>query len=191
MNNNLYEKHFSDKKLNVGENWYVIQTKPRNERKVFEQIINKEVEAFLPLIQTVRLWSDRKKKLFVPLFPGYVFVFGSESERQKAISQTNGAIKYLMYQKRPAVISPGEIENIKLSLQAPEKIKIEERQILKGDLVEITSGLFKGLTGYIIEIRGNYKIIINIIELNTTFSVQLSSSEVKLIKKISNINITE
>lgn len=177
--------------MNVGENWYVIQTKPRNERKVFEQIINKEVEAFLPLIQTVRLWSDRKKKLFVPLFPGYVFVFGSESERQKAISQTNGAIKYLMYQKRPAVISPGEIENIKLSLQAPEKIKIEERQILKGDLVEITSGLFKGLTGYIIEIRGNYKIIINIIELNTTFSVQLSSSEVKLIKKISNINITE
>lgn len=166
------------------KNWFVIHTKPKNEKKVFEQIINKEIEAFLPLIQTVRYWSDRKKKLMVPLFPGYVFVNTDEEDRRRAISNTFGAMRYVMYQKRPAVISDSEIKNIKLSLQTPEKIKIEEKQIIEGDLVEITGGIFRGLTGYIKEIRGHYKLIVNIMELNSTFSVQLSSSEVRLLKPL-------
>jgi transcription antitermination factor NusG len=168
------------------KSWYVIHTKPRNEKKVYEQIVNKEIEVFLPLIQTVRYWSDRKKKLMVPLFPGYVFVNTDEEERIKAISNTYGALRYVMYQKRPAVLSDREVTNIKLSLQAPEKIKVEEKQILEGDIVEITGGIFRGLTGYIKEIRGHYKLIVNIIELNSTFSVQLSSSEVKLLKPFNN-----
>jgi transcription antitermination factor NusG len=168
------------------KSWYVIHTKPRNEKKVYEQIVNKEIEVFLPLIQTVRYWSDRKKKLMVPLFPGYVFVNTDEEERIKAISNTYGALRYVMYQKRPAVLSDREVANIKLSLQAPEKIKVEEKQILEGDVVEITGGIFRGLTGFIKEIRGHYKLIVNIIELNSTFSVQLSSSEVKLLKPFNN-----
>lgn len=164
--------------------WYVIQTKPKNENKVFEQISRKNIEVFLPLIQTVRYWSDRKKKLMVPLFPGYVFVNTCRDERIKAISNTYGALRYVMYQKKPAVITEKEINNIKISLQAPEKIKIEENSISEGDFVEITGGIFKGLTGYIKEIRGNYKLIVNIVELNSTFSVQLNSSEIKLLKPI-------
>jgi transcription antitermination factor NusG len=170
--------------LEYEKNWYVIHTKPRNEKKVFEQLINKEIEVFLPLIQTVRYWSDRKKKLMVPLFPGYIFVNTDEKDRIKAISNTYGALRYILFQKRPAIVSNKEITNIKLSLQAPEKIKIEEKQIMEGDLVEITGGIFKGLSGYIKEVRGHYKIIVNILELNSTFSVQLSSSEVKLLKPL-------
>lgn len=174
--------------MNGAKNWYVIQTKPRNEKKVFEQINSKEIEVFLPLIQTVRYWSDRKKKLMVPLFPGYVFVNTDEENRVKAISDTYGALRYIMYQKRPAIVSDTEIRNVRLSLQAPEKIKIEEKSIMEGDLVEITGGIFRGLTGYIKEIRGHYKLIVNIIELNSTFSVQLSSSEVRLLKPFLNSN---
>ena len=170
--------------MNDGKNWYVIHTKPRNEKKVYEQIVDKEIEAFLPLIQTVRYWSDRKKKLMVPLFPSYVFVNTNEEERIRAISDTYGAMRYVIYQKRPAIVSDREILNIKLSLQVPEKIKIEEKRITEGDLVEITSGIFRGLTGYIKEIRGHYKLIVNIMELNSTFSVQLSSSEVQLLKSL-------
>jgi transcriptional antiterminator RfaH len=174
--------------LNDAKNWYVIHTKPRNEKKVFEQIVNKEIESFLPLIQTVRYWSDRKKKIMVPLFPNYVFVNTNENDRIRAISNTFGALRYVIYQKKPAIISNKEIKNIKLSLQAPEKIKIEEKQILEGDLVEITGGIFRGLTGYIKEIRGHYKLIVNIMELNSTFSVQLSSSDIRLFKPLKNTN---
>lgn len=172
--------------MDDAKKWYVIQTRPKNEKKVFEQISRKDIEVFLPLIQTVRYWSDRKKKLMVPLFPGYVFVNTFKEERISAISNTYGALRYVMYQKRPAVITNDEIKNIKLSLQSPEKIRIEETKISEGDLVEITGGIFRGLTGYINEIRGNYKLIVNISELNSTFSVQLSNSEIKLLKPIKN-----
>jgi len=163
--------------------WFVIHTKPRNEKKVLEQVLSKEVEAYLPLVETIRFWSDRKKKLQVPLFPGYVFVHVSESERIKAIKDTYGAMKYVMFQKRCAEITEEEISYIRISLKAPERIHIEESRIMVGDLVEITYGIFKGLKGFITQIRGNYKLTVSIIELNTTFSVQLSNAEVKLLKR--------
>jgi len=173
--------------LSDEKKWYVIQTVPRNERKVVEQIMMKDVEVYLPQIQTMRIWSDRKKMIDVPLIPGYVFVHtSSREERIKAISNTLGAIRYLMYLQRPAIVSDQEIQNIRISLQAPEKVKIEEKFINVGDFVLITHGLFKGLTGYISMLRGNYKLTVNIKELETALSVQLSSSDVTLLQKLNN-----
>lgn len=163
--------------------WFVVHTKPKNEKKVFEQIQGKDIEAYLPLVETIRYWSDRKKKLQVPLFPGYVFVHGDESERLKAISDTYGALRYVMFQRRFAVVTDEEISNIKISLKAPDKVRIEDTKIIVGDLVEITYGIFKGLKGFITQIRGNYRITVSITELNTTFSVQLSNAEVNLLRR--------
>lgn len=170
----------------MSKNWYVLQAKPKNELKVFNHLINKEIEVYLPLIDTIRYWSDRKKKIKVPLFSGYLFVYGDAEERYKAISDTPGALRYIMYQKRHAVVSESEIQYIKLSLQEPERVKIEDANLIEGDFVEITHGIFKGLKGYIVQLRGNYKLMVSIIEMNTTFSVQLSNSEVKLVQNISN-----
>lgn len=168
----------------MDKKWFVIQTKPKNEKKVFIQIVQKGIEAFLPLVESIRYWSDRRKKLQVPLFPGYVFVHGDENERIRAISGTFGALRYIMFQKRPAVVSEQEMQNIKISLQAPERIRVEKINIVEGDLVEITGGLFKGLTGFITQIRGNYKVVVNIRELGASFSVQLNNSEIKLLQPI-------
>ena len=112
--------------------WFALQTKPRNELLVSKQIENKEIEFFLPLIEKIRIWSDRKKKIKVPLFSGYVFVHATEKERLHAISNTSGAIKYIFYENRPAVISDREIEIIKNAISDPEKISIEDKKIKKG-----------------------------------------------------------
>ena len=168
----------------MNKKWFVIQTKPKNEKKVFTQITQKGIEAFLPLIESIRYWSDRKKKIQVPLFPGYVFIHGDESERIRAISGTFGALRYIMFQRKPAVVSDLEMQNIKISLQAPERVKVEEINIVEGDLVEITGGLFKGLTGFITQIRGNYKVVVRIHELGASFSVQLNNSEIKLLQPV-------
>jgi len=70
--------------------------------------------------------------------------------------------------------------------KSEKKVRFEETRITEGDLVEITGGVFRGLTGYIKELRGNYKLIVNINELNSTFSVQLNNSDIKLLKPIKN-----
>ncbi len=56
--------------------WYVLQTKPRNEKLVLRQIEQKGIEIFAPFMEKIRMWSDRKKKIDVPLFSGYVFIYG-------------------------------------------------------------------------------------------------------------------
>ncbi len=166
------------------KSWFVLRTKPRNEKKVYQQVISKDVEVFLPLIPSIRIWSDRKKKILVPLFPSYIFIYGDESERLKAIRGTIGAMGYLMYRKRPAVVTEKEIENIKISLQEPERIKVDKGIIKEGSYVEITNGPFRGLTGIVIEIRGSYRLVVNIVELNASLNIELTYSEVKFLKNL-------
>ena len=43
--------------------WYVLYTKPKNEKKVSEQLNSLGFEAYCPLVTTFRQWSDRKKKI--------------------------------------------------------------------------------------------------------------------------------
>lgn len=161
--------------------WYALQTKPRSEIVVSKQLENKEIEYFLPLIEKVRIWSDRKKKIKVPLFSGYVFVHATEKERIHAISETFGAVKYIFYENRPAVISDREIEIIKTAVADPEKISIEDKKIKKGDMIYVTHGIFKGMKGIVNEFRGNYKLTVNLEEISFSFSIILNSNEVSLL----------
>jgi len=161
--------------------WFALQTKPKSEKLVAKQLEIKEIEYFLPLVQKVRIWSDRKKKIQIPLFSGYIFVHATEEERVKAITETSGALRYIFFEKRPAVVSDKEIEIIKYAISEPEKISIEDKKIKKGDMIIVTHGIFKGMKGYVNEFRGNYKLTINLEELAYSFSIILNSNEVSII----------
>lgn len=161
--------------------WYVMQTKPRNEQLVYKQIQQKGIETFLPLVEKIRIWTDRKKKIQVPLFSGYVFVHANGEERIKAITNTSGALRYIFYDNHPAVVKENEIELIKQALLDPEKISIEDKKIKKGDLILVTRGIFKGMKGFVNEFRGKYKLTVNLDELSYSFSIILNSNEVNLI----------
>jgi len=54
--------------------WYAAYTSANHEKRVAEQLKLRSVEHFLPLYDSVRRWKDRRMKLQLPLFPGYVFV---------------------------------------------------------------------------------------------------------------------
>ena len=56
------------------QGWYVLYVPYRHEKKVFNELIEKDIEAFHPLTTTLRKWSDRTKKVQTALFPRYVFV---------------------------------------------------------------------------------------------------------------------
>ena len=54
--------------------WYVLYTKPRQEKKVTDSLNAIGVEAYCPLVTVIKQWSDRKKKVQIPLINSYVFV---------------------------------------------------------------------------------------------------------------------
>ncbi|KAA0208196.1 MAG: UpxY family transcription antiterminator [Ignavibacteriaceae bacterium] len=163
--------------------WLVIRTRPRWEKKVYNQIVKGNINAFLPLITTIKKWSDRKKKVEIPMFNSYIFVNVNKLERQQAIQGTLGAMNYIFYNGRPARVSEQEINSIKISLRSPEKVRIENNLVMKGDYVEITSGPFMGMNGIITEIRGNYKLTVNLYELSMSLNIVINPNEIKKIEK--------
>jgi len=161
--------------------WFVLQTKARTEKALIRQIEQKNIETFVPFIEKIRIWSDRKKKVQVPMFSGYVFIHGDENERIRAVTNTIGAIRYIYFENRPATVSEREIELIKASLLEPERVNIEDTRIRAGDSILVTHGIFKGMKGYVNEFRGKYKLTVNLEELSYSFSIILNSNEVELL----------
>ena len=54
--------------------WFVLFTKPRTEIKVSQRLSVLGIENYTPTRIEVRQWSDRKKKITVPLLPSMVLV---------------------------------------------------------------------------------------------------------------------
>jgi transcriptional antiterminator RfaH len=144
--------------------WMVIYTKSRAEKKVEERLLQEGIEAYCPTYTTIKQWSDRKKKIEVPLLSSYVFVRIEEFERQKVMSIT-GVSNFVYWQGKPAVIREKEI--VVLRNQLTNRI-IPEGNI--GDFITIKDGVFKGLEGIIKEIKAN-KTIITLESLGITIHI--------------------
>lgn len=131
--------------------WYVLYTKPKAEKKVAATLEHINLEVYCPLSTEIHQWSDRKKKVTVPLFRSYVFVRLKPSERNK-VFEVPGVIKYLYWLGKPAIVRDVEIQTIKdwLDGNAAEKITVE--QLSPGDKIIIRSGAFKNEEAIIREV---------------------------------------
>jgi transcription antitermination factor NusG len=163
-----------NQETNIPRNWLVIYTTPRAEKKVNERLRERGIETYLPLYKTIRQWSDRKKKVELPLFNSYIFVCVSESERIKVL-QTDGVVRFLYFLGKPAVVRDKEIEAIRLFLHETEGLKIK---VEVGQKVEIASGPMEGIYGEVIRI-GKDKLLLRIEELAMSLVAEVDRGMVK------------
>jgi len=140
-------------------NWYVVYTKPKWEKKVAEQLTKRGIECYCPLIIQVRQWSDRKKKVEVPLFNSYIFVRLAEVDRN-LVFQSTGVVRYLFWLGKPAVVRDEEINTIKKWLIAPDKFEISVSSLQVGDKVVLESGPFKSQEAIVQEVNKNNYILV-------------------------------
>lgn len=133
--------------------WYVIYTKPRNEKKVAERLQQIGITTYCPMITMMKQWSDRKKKVQVPLLNSYVFVSLEDKEREK-VFQISGVVRYLFWLGKPAIVRDEEIEALKEGLKET-LASFEVKGIKIGDLLPIPSGPFQGKEGIIKQINKN------------------------------------
>ncbi|TAN00511.1 MAG: UpxY family transcription antiterminator [Chitinophagaceae bacterium] len=152
--------------------WYALYTKSRNEKRVAERLVEKGVEIYFPLQEEVHQWSDRRKKIKVPVFRSYIFV---NLKNYKADSipvlETAGAVRFLWWLGKPGVIRNVEIENIKRFLHQYEQAEISVRYKV-GEHVAITAGPLKEKYGTIIDIQ-NKKAVLFIDSVGFSLTAQL------------------
>src|SRR5688572_14119498 len=105
--------------------WNVVYTRPKSEKKVASSISKMGIESYLPLQKVVRQWSDRKKKMEVPLFPNYVFVKIEETERGYLYS-IKELVRFVSLEKIPVVVRENEILAIKHVLSGNFEVSSDE-----------------------------------------------------------------
>jgi transcription antitermination factor NusG len=140
-------------------NWYVVYTKPKWEKKVAEHLKNSGIECYCPLITQIRQWSDRKKKVEVPLFNSYVFVQLKESDRN-SVFQSVGAVRYLFWLGKPAIVRDEEISVIKKWLDTSDCIDVTVGAYQIGDSIQLDSGPFVAQKAIIQEMTNTHYVLV-------------------------------
>jgi len=161
------------------ESWYAVYTKPRREKKIYDQLLRERIEDFLPMRTIVRQWSDRKKQISEPLFSCYLFVFISMKDYFRVLN-LEGVVRYVTIEGRAVKIPDKQIMLIRDLLD--QKIDIEEtaEPIPIGSQVEIRSGFLNGIRGELVDFAGRKRVIIRMEEIKKTLFINAPLAYVKL-----------
>jgi len=162
--------------------WYALYTKPRFEKKVVAVLDKAGFNVYTPMVQTIRQWSDRKKKVIIPLIPSYVFV-KIEVSKLNTLLQFNGVVGILKYLKKPAIVQDYEINNLKIICESPDLIEKTERDSFKkSEPLQITGGPFTGLYGEFVQHQGKHKVLLQVASLGLIVTVQVPLNYVDRLK---------
>ncbi len=163
------------------KNWYALYTRPRWEKKVAAMIEQKRYEAYCPLHQVMRQWSDRKKLVSEPLFSSYVFVKATEKELA-VVKQADGVVNVVNWQGKAAIIKESEIELIRNFLNYHTIIEIEKTNIKINDNVRILRGPLMENKGKIMMVKSKHvKVLLP--SLGYIMTVEVNKGDVELISE--------
>jgi transcription antitermination factor NusG len=148
--------------------WYVAHTRSRHEYKAKNGLIQKNLTTFLPEIESWSKQKDRKKKIFTPLFPGYLFVETPflDNETKLAILKTAGVVRILGKKENsePVPVPDAKIDAIRRLINT--KTEIFTMQFPRvGEPARIIDGPFAGIEGTVVSSNVDEEFFVISIEL--------------------------
>jgi transcriptional antiterminator RfaH len=158
--------------------WHVIYTRPRHEKKLAIAYNEKGIQYYLPLIKTLKQWSDRKKKVEEILFKSYIFVYVSEKEYSDALKYP-GAVRYITIEGKAAQLSEIQMDTIKKTIENKLEFDLSTGYFKKGRIITIKKGILKGVAGEIVAWSGKKKLLIRINEIGYSLLVHLSPGDME------------
>jgi transcription antitermination factor NusG len=146
---------------------------------VAAQLVQKSLEAYLPLRMENHTWSDRQKSVSIPLFPGYVFVSLDPSrDARQAVLQTAGLIGFVNFGGKAAAVPRKQIEDLQLLLEKKVSFSLYPF-VHAGQRVRIRGGCLNGIEGVLMEQEKN-KLVISIESIQRSLSIELQGYELDL-----------
>jgi len=162
------------------KNWYVFYTKSRQEKKVEDLLLRDGYEVFLPTQKVMRQWSDRKKRVEVPLFNSYIFV-KELPHKISDIVQTPGIAWNIRHNGKPAILREQEFELIQRFITTGYFLEstgdVEKFQV--GDRARIIDGPLAGVSGILTGHDKNQRFNILLEGIQQVIQVQLPASLLK------------
>lgn len=154
--------------------WYAVYTCANREKQAAAQLASRGIEHFLPLYQSVRHWTDRRVKLLVPLFPGYLFVCTALKRRLQIVT-VPGIVNIVSSAGQPMPLIPEVIVGLRSAI---ESVAAEPYPYLPvGQRVRIQSGPLKGWGGVLVRHKAGTRVVISIDLIERAFIADVDAND--------------
>jgi transcription antitermination factor NusG len=158
-------------------NWHAVYTVPQHEKSVVKHLDLREIESFLPVYETVRVWKNRQRmKLILPLFPTYLFVHINSRERAKVL-QSPGVLQIVGNSRECVPLPDSEVEFLRSDFC---RQRIEPyRDLVIGEKVRIKSGVMQGLRGTLVRKSNSLRFVLTLELINQHAAIQVDAEDLE------------
>lgn len=167
--------------------WYAAYTCANHEKQVAAQLRERSVEHFLPLYDTVHRWKDRRVRLQLPLFPGYVFVRLALRDRLNVLQVPSVARLVGFGGGFPAALPETEIETLRAGLCGG--LRAQPHPYLSvGRRVRIVNGPLAGMEGILLRRKGNLRVVLSLDLIMRSIAVEADLADLGICVQASAVN---
>jgi transcriptional antiterminator RfaH len=159
--------------------WYAIQVRCQFEKKASQQLQEKGVEAFVPMVKQRRRWSDRWQVVEFPTFPGYAFVHLHPSPaRRLQVLQTRGVMSFVAFGGELIPIPDRQIEDVRVLLS--RNVPYTAHPYIKiGQRVRIRGGCLDGIEGILTSNHGDKTLLISVEPIQRSIAVSIADFDIE------------
>ena len=161
-------------------NWYAVHTRARHEKMVGYRLQQQGMTTFLPLISEVHRWSDRRKKVELPLFSSYVFVqLIPTNEQRMRVLRLDGVFRFVGSSRGEGIPVPDEqIEAVRTLIA--QDLPWSNHPFLKiGQRVRIRGGALDGVEGVLRSRDGEDTLVVSIDAIQRSLAVRIEGYDVE------------
>jgi transcription termination/antitermination protein NusG len=163
----------------AGRSWFAVHTRPRYERKVHSELQEKGVQTFLPLHSEIHQWSDRKRTVEVPLFPGYIFVrVTSVADDRVRVLRANGVINFVGARNIGVVIPDSEIDSVQSVVKSGLPFKPYPHLEI-GQRVYVRGGCLDGVQGVLTAVNGDRGLVVSVKLIQRSIAMRIEGFKVE------------
>ncbi len=156
--------------------WFALQTRSRHEKVARNELVQRNIETFLPTILQVSQWKDRKKKVEFPLFSGYCFARFASDDRLPVL-QATGVVRIIGPNGRPEPIPEAEIDSLMILMNNRARFDVHP-SLREGMPVEVIRGPLQGVRGRLVRYARSCRVVVSISLIQQAVAVEIDSSSI-------------
>lgn len=157
--------------------WYAAYTRANHERSVAKQLGSRSLEHYLPVYESLRRWKDRRVRLELPLFPGYVFVRIALRDRLRVL-EVPGVARLVGFNGAPTELPGEEINALREGLEGGLRAQ-PHPYLTAGRRVRVKRGPLAGLEGILLRRKGNWRVVLSLDLIQRSVSADIEASDVE------------
>ena len=180
FNNHQKSRKMTESKRGEAK-WYAAYTKSRTEKKVFAELQQQGIEAYLPLQRKLKQWSDRRKWVEEPLLRCYIFVKIDMVDYYRVLN-TSGVVRYITFEGKAVPIPENQIDVLRKIVATEADVEVTSDRFAPGDKVKVVGGPLLGLEGEMVDFRGSRRVMVRFNQLGQHLLVSIPAGFLEVVK---------